>query len=205
MDKKAKEEDDYFRNCQREARSKNNKKVGSKDDTSPAREEELFGKQIVKGINFEKYNEIKVEVKVPTDDTSNNGKQAVSAMEDFANLPHLNSQLKRNIQLMKYTHPTPIQKWAIPFAMSGEDLMSCAQTGSGKLVDLFTVLAAGIRASGLCFIANYCNDIIACFILLSNWNNISTRHQARHVPFYCQLLPVSWESKSSHTRAATTM
>jgi superfamily II DNA/RNA helicase len=134
MAKKASDEDQYFRQCQNEARKKKQHQANNKDapmskaDTT-ARETELFGKQIVKGINFEKYNEIKVEVKVPDGSTANN---TVSPMENFANLNHLTPQLKKNIQLMKYSHPTPIQKNAIPMVMAGEDLMCCAQTGSGK-------------------------------------------------------------------------
>ena len=31
-----------------------------------------------------------------------------------------------------YTHPTPIQEQAIPIVLSGQDLLGCAQTGTGK-------------------------------------------------------------------------
>lgn len=31
-----------------------------------------------------------------------------------------------------YTHPTPIQKQAIPIILSGKDVLGCAQTGTGK-------------------------------------------------------------------------
>jgi ATP-dependent RNA helicase DDX3X len=37
-----------------------------------------------------------------------------------------------NIERMKYSRPTPVQKHAIPVIISGRDLMACAQTGSGK-------------------------------------------------------------------------
>lgn len=36
------------------------------------------------------------------------------------------------IQLMGYTNPTPIQQKAIPAILKGDDLMGCAQTGTGK-------------------------------------------------------------------------
>jgi len=36
------------------------------------------------------------------------------------------------LQAEGYTHPTPIQKQAIPFLLNGSDLLACAQTGTGK-------------------------------------------------------------------------
>lgn len=40
--------------------------------------------------------------------------------------------LTENINRCNYVKPTPIQRYAIPVAMNGRDLMACAQTGSGK-------------------------------------------------------------------------
>ena len=37
-----------------------------------------------------------------------------------------------NVKLARYTTPTPVQKHGMPIVMAGRDLMSCAQTGSGK-------------------------------------------------------------------------
>ena len=37
-----------------------------------------------------------------------------------------------NIELILYTCPTPVQKRAIPIIKEKSDLMTCAQTGSGK-------------------------------------------------------------------------
>lgn len=127
--KKAADEDAYFRKCQIEA--KNQKKSGNKaklakDETSKELEEKLFGRQMVVGINFGKYNDIKVDVKLP-----NNSKEEAVSMDDFSKLKHLTPRLQKNIELMNYTQPTPIQKNAIPLAMAGQDLMCCAQTGSG--------------------------------------------------------------------------
>lgn len=34
-----------------------------------------------------------------------------------------------NIDLTRYTRPTPVQKHAIPIIKSKRDLMACAQTG----------------------------------------------------------------------------
>ena len=164
--KKAADEDAYFRQCQIEAKKQKesgNKAKLAKDDTSKEREEELFGKQMVTGINFEKYNEIKVDVKVP------NKKKIGKPMENFANLKHLTPQLKKNIELMKYSQPTPIQKNAIPQAMAGEDLMCCAQTGSGRY-RLFT-----------------CCDVSTVKIGASSSNefHLSLFFKEKPVPFCC--------------------
>jgi ATP-dependent RNA helicase DDX3X len=40
--------------------------------------------------------------------------------------------MKENIQLARYTVPTPVQRNSIAIVTSGRDLMACAQTGSGK-------------------------------------------------------------------------
>jgi hypothetical protein len=42
--------------------------------------------------------------------------------------------IKQNIELCKYVNPTPIQKFALPVAFLGRDVMACAQTGSGVSV-----------------------------------------------------------------------
>jgi ATP-dependent RNA helicase RhlE len=44
----------------------------------------------------------------------------------------LGAPLKRALAGLNYTAPTPIQARALPVAISGRDLIACAQTGSGK-------------------------------------------------------------------------
>lgn len=48
--------------------------------------------------------------------------------EDF----NFNSDLLEGVLSMGYTKPTPIQEMAIPVIMEGNDLIACAQTGTGK-------------------------------------------------------------------------
>src|SRR5258707_15843034 len=38
----------------------------------------------------------------------------------------------RSCESLGYTEPTPIQKQGIPVVLSGEDLIGCAETGTGK-------------------------------------------------------------------------
>ena len=49
----------------------------------------------------------------------------------FANL-NLDPSLQKGIKELGFVKPTPIQQEAIPPALSGRDLLACAQTGSGK-------------------------------------------------------------------------
>jgi ATP-dependent RNA helicase RhlE len=44
----------------------------------------------------------------------------------------LNDRLLRGITAAEFTTPTPIQSRAIPIALTGADLIGCAQTGTGK-------------------------------------------------------------------------
>ncbi|MDZ7361244.1 MAG: DEAD/DEAH box helicase [candidate division KSB1 bacterium] len=44
----------------------------------------------------------------------------------------LHSDLLKAVQQMGYKEPTPIQQQAIPLALTGRDLIGCAQTGTGK-------------------------------------------------------------------------
>lgn len=73
------------------------------------------------GINFDNYENIEVSVRP-------NNVKPVDTFEEMA-LPR---SVTDNIRLCNYTKPTPVQKHGIPIVVAGNDLMACAQTGSGK-------------------------------------------------------------------------
>ncbi|CAM0136814.1 ATP-dependent RNA helicase ded1 [Umbelopsis sp. WA50703] len=94
---------------------------------NPRLERELFGAaedvdRQHTGINFEKYDDIPVEA---------SGNEVPDAITSFTS-PPLDAHLLSNIELARYTTPTPVQKYSIPIVAAGRDLMACAQTGSGK-------------------------------------------------------------------------
>lgn len=89
----------------------------------PDDEDSLFA-TITTGINFDKYDEIPVEV---------TGRDAPRNITSFDECGFFETT-SRSIQKCNYTKPTPVQKYAIPIVMQGRDLMACAQTGSGKTV-----------------------------------------------------------------------
>lgn len=101
---------------------------------------ELFQDAPHSGLNFDKYDDIPVKV---------TGKGSVSPISSFEEAGILEQCLK-NIKRAQFTKPTPIQKYAIPIALEGQDLMACAQTGSGKTVAFVVpVLTAMIKQDNL--------------------------------------------------------
>jgi len=84
--------------------------------------DDLWENSTATGINFTKYEDIKVAVK---------GENIPKHIEKFSDASFSNL-LKSNIQRAKYSCPTPVQKYAIPIIQEQRDLMACAQTGSGK-------------------------------------------------------------------------
>ena len=45
---------------------------------------------------------------------------------------NFNGDLLEGVLSMGYTTPTPIQEMAIPIILAGQDIIACAQTGTGK-------------------------------------------------------------------------
>ncbi|KAJ1975335.1 ATP-dependent RNA helicase ded1 [Dimargaris xerosporica] len=95
--------------------------------SNPNLERQLYGEPEDKdrqttGINFEKYDDIPVEV------SGHDSPAPITTFEES----NLDALLMSNIQLARYKSPTPVQKYSIPIGAAGRDLMACAQTGSGK-------------------------------------------------------------------------
>lgn len=84
--------------------------------------EDLFTSGISSGVNFLKLDDIEVNV------TGNDPPRPITSFETSG----LRPLILENVQKSGYTKPTPIQKYSIPAILNGRDLMSCAQTGSGK-------------------------------------------------------------------------
>uniref|UniRef100_A0A669C234 RNA helicase n=1 Tax=Oreochromis niloticus TaxID=8128 RepID=A0A669C234_ORENI len=90
----------------------------------PSEDEESIFSHYESGVNFDKYDEILVDV------SGTNPPPAIMTFDEAA----LCESLKRNVSKSGYVKPTPVQKHGIPIISAGRDLMACAQTGSGKTV-----------------------------------------------------------------------
>ncbi|XP_051567715.1 ATP-dependent RNA helicase DDX3X-like isoform X1 [Myxocyprinus asiaticus] len=100
-------------------------------------EHELFSGSNT-GINFEKYDDIPVEA---------TGHDCPPHIEIFHDL-EMGEIIMGNINLSRYTCPTPVQKHAIPIIKSKRDLMACAQTGSGKTAAFLLPVLSQIYTDG---------------------------------------------------------
>ncbi|CCD25060.1 putative DEAD-box ATP-dependent RNA helicase DBP1 NDAI_0E02430 [Naumovozyma dairenensis CBS 421] len=105
-------------------------------------EKELFGVAddphvLSSGINFDHYDDIPVEA---------SGTKVPDPIDKFT-APQLDDLLLENINLARFSKPTPVQKYSIPIIANGRDLMACAQTGSGKTGGfLFPVLSEAFKS-----------------------------------------------------------
>lgn len=113
-------------------------------EPDPILEKKLFGSKeeeaefMTSGINFDKYDNISVEL------SGNNIPEGVNSFSEL----DLEERLKLNVGLAGYSKPTPIQKNGIPIALAKRDLMACAQTGSGKTAAFLLPTLCGILKNG---------------------------------------------------------
>ena len=60
----------------------------------------------------------------------------------------LRPELLRAVQAQGYTHPTPVQREAIPLVLAGRDLLAGAQTGTGKTAAFVLPMLQRLAADG---------------------------------------------------------
>uniref|UniRef100_A0A8C4M672 RNA helicase n=1 Tax=Equus asinus asinus TaxID=83772 RepID=A0A8C4M672_EQUAS len=105
----------------------------------PPEDEDSIFAHYQTGINFDKYDNILVEV---------SGHDAPPAILTFEEA-NLCQTLNNNIAKAGYTKLTPVQKYSIPIILAGRDLMACAQTGSGKTAAFLLPILAHMMRDGI--------------------------------------------------------
>lgn len=68
----------------------------------------------------------------------------------------LGSSVMEGLDMMGYSHPTPIQEQAIPLIMQGRDVLGCAQTGTGKTAAYVLPLVDRLQREGASQGGNRC-------------------------------------------------
>eukprot|EP00697_Spironema_sp_BW2_P015147 gnl/Spiro4/5894_TR3016_c0_g1_i1.p1 gnl/Spiro4/5894_TR3016_c0_g1~~gnl/Spiro4/5894_TR3016_c0_g1_i1.p1 ORF type:complete len:462 (-),score=92.52 gnl/Spiro4/5894_TR3016_c0_g1_i1:40-1425(-) len=97
----------------------------------------------------------------------------------------------QNIELARYTKPTPVQKYAIPAILSGRDLMACAQTGSGKTAAfLFPSIALQLQARPAILATRKC--VYPTTLILAPTRELASQihEEARKFTYCTSLRPV---------------
>jgi len=136
--RKAAAETQHFWHMVQRIKSNSGPKRTSKSDE----EDELFGKKSEEAAEGAEKNLIDDNIPVERSGSQSDKHGVLEAFRELEG--RIPSFIKRNIELMHYEHPTPIQKHAIPLGLAGVDLMCCAQTGSGKTFAFLLPLVASI-------------------------------------------------------------
>nr|XP_055063117.1 probable ATP-dependent RNA helicase DDX4 isoform X1 [Misgurnus anguillicaudatus] len=105
----------------------------------PPEEESSIFAQFATGINFDKYDDILVDV------SGSNPPKAIMTFDEAG----LCESLNKNVAKSGYTKPTPVQKHGIPIISAGRDLMACAQTGSGKTAAFLLPILQRLMTDGV--------------------------------------------------------
>ncbi|XP_028998345.1 probable ATP-dependent RNA helicase DDX4 isoform X1 [Betta splendens] len=106
---------------------------------TPSEDEDSVFAHYKTGINFDKYDDILVDV------SGTNPPQAILTFDEAA----LCETLRKNVNKSGYVKPTPVQKHGIPIISAGRDLMACAQTGSGKTAAFLLPILQQLMADGV--------------------------------------------------------
>nr|WAW12296.1 DEAD box helicase 4 [Gambusia holbrooki] len=106
--------------------------------TLPEDEESVFS-HYKSGINFDKYDDILVDI------SGTNPPRAIMTFDEAATC----ESLSKNISKSGYVKPTPVQKHGIPVISAGRDLMACAQTGSGKTAAFLLPILQQLMTDGV--------------------------------------------------------
>jgi ATP-dependent RNA helicase DDX3X len=143
MDERSEREDAHFLAERRKALITGGAERAPTAAQQAEAQRELFAGHIgAAGINFREYTQILVT-------RSGHDAENPPAIAGFhtvkASLPGF---LGRNLGLLGYEAPTPIQQHAIPLALAGRDLMCCAQTGSGKTCAFLLPIVAMLNPDG---------------------------------------------------------
>jgi len=102
------------------------------------------------GIDFDLYESVTRTVSGPKSENMPDIFKFSELYEQFGE--YIPAELQANMERCGYVRPTPVQRFAMPAALLGRDVMCCAQTGSGKTVAFLVPVLASMmkhhRATG---------------------------------------------------------
>ena len=72
-------------------------------------------------------------------------KYLIESFDDF----DLEPKIRDNLKKMKYEMPTPVQKCSMKLIAEGNDIMACAETGSGKTAAFLLPIISKLHKTGV--------------------------------------------------------
>ena len=182
VDAKGRAEADFFFKLRAEESGK--KARGPTKETIRRDREELFdASHGSSGIRFDEYEAVPVQRSGPGEEPR--GPKALASFDELADATFAVPKfVLENVRRCGYRRPTPIQAHCLPLALDKKnDLMSCAQTGSGKtcafLVPVISRLDDGAREGSATGAASPAVVVMAPTRELA----IQIHHEARRLVF----------------------
>ena len=131
VDAKGRAEADFYFKIRSEESAKK-ARGPSKDQIARDRDELFDASHGSSGIRFDEYEEVPVQRSGPGSEPK--GPAPLTSFNELADPSRaVPSFVLQNVARCGYSKPTPIQAHCVPLALdTNNDLMSCAQTGSGK-------------------------------------------------------------------------
>ena len=131
VDAKGRAEADFYFKIRSEESAKK-ARGPSKDQIARDRDELFDASHGSSGIRFDEYEEVPVQRSGPGSEPK--GPAPLTSFNELADPSRaVPSFVLKNVARCGYSKPTPIQAHCVPLALdTNNDLMSCAQTGSGK-------------------------------------------------------------------------
>ena len=120
--------------------------IPPRDDLYWRREERMLFNttKMEKGINFDAYDDVEVDRRGGLGD-----EVICDSFQEICQQFTMPQELVENVLYRcGYDKPTPVQKHSVPAALSGNDVMVCAQTGSGKTAAFLVPLIAETLVAG---------------------------------------------------------
>ncbi|CAF3633797.1 unnamed protein product [Rotaria socialis] len=150
---------------------------------APTTENGIFGEAVTRGENFGKYHTAHVQCTPP-------GKVQPIELYEEANL---GTQILSNIRRAQFEEPTAIQRYTIPCIRQQDDIMACAQTGSGKTAAFLLPIISNLLSYNADELAENQNPPAPLCLIVSPTRELAlqTEREARKFAFETSVIPCS--------------
>ncbi|CAF0909513.1 unnamed protein product [Rotaria sordida] len=149
----------------------------------PTTEDGIFGEAVTRGENFGKYHQTHVKC-TPSD------KVKPIELYEEANLA---TQILSNIRRANFEEPTAIQRYTIPCIRQQDDIMACAQTGSGKTAAFLLPIISNLLEYHVDELSESYHPPSPLCLIVSPTRELAlqTEREARKFAFQTAVLPCS--------------